>query len=151
MYGARLHVPALHVELRDTVEQAAPDGAFDEYDVQVPPFDAAEQPPEAAQPAVQELYAYGAGLQELFEHVEVSETVEHAAPDGAVEEYVVHVPPCEAEPQPPDALQPQLVIVIIPEEILAETTEFHSAKVLVGKNISWEVLFVNISHWLVAL
>jgi hypothetical protein len=69
----------------------------------VPPLDAAPQAPEAAQPFEQEPYAYGVALHVPSLQVEDLETVEQAAPDGALDEYEVHEPPCAVVPQPPDA------------------------------------------------
>ncbi len=105
-YGAGLHVPLLQVELSETDEQDAPEGALDEYDVHVPPFVVAPQAPEAAQPDAQLPYEYGAGLHVPLLQVELSETDEQDAPEGALDEYDVHVPPFVVAPQAPEAAQP---------------------------------------------
>jgi len=52
----------------------------------VPPFTAAPHAPDAAQPPVHDEYEYGVVDHVPSEQVEVRETVEHAAPDGADEE-----------------------------------------------------------------
>jgi len=49
---------------------------------------------------------YGAGDHEPFEQVDDCDTEAHEAPDGADDEYAVHVAPFAADEQPPDAAQP---------------------------------------------
>jgi len=48
-YGVVDHDPSEQVEVRTTVEQAAPEGADDEYEVHEPPCAVTPQPPDAAQ------------------------------------------------------------------------------------------------------
>ncbi len=105
--AAGLHVPLEHVEETRTDEHVVGEvSPLALYDVHVPPFVVAPQAPEAAQPDAQLPYEYGAGLHVPLLQVELSETDEQDAPEGALDEYDVHVPPFVVAPQAPEAAQP---------------------------------------------
>jgi len=101
--GVSLHDPFEQVEVRAT-DSHVPVGVADEYVVQVTPFAAVAQTPDAAQPEVHEAFANGSSLHVPPLHVETRSTDEQLFV-GDASEYVVHVPPSAVSAQAPTGAQ----------------------------------------------